>query len=155
MILYLRIYGVFYYFSQSVRKNFEYGIHHFLLESNQIVEIDDTILVCQGLSHFVDEWLWKAQSIDFVEKDRHDNPEQVHNNVSDTWLVVFKEQFEFIGFCFYRAKLILSEIKVLYIYWLQTLCNNYGHISRQHKRKLSVIQVSYLLNRKALYFLLF
>ena len=129
MFLYFGIQSVFYYFPKCIRKNFYDSIHDFLLEPNQVVEIYETILVCQGLSYFIYKCLWKAQSIYLVEEDWHYNPEQVHNNVSDTWLIVFNEEFEFIVFCLYLRDSILCKIKVPHIYWLQTLCKNYGHIT--------------------------
>ena len=68
--------------SQEEGKHFDDGVRVLLLQSEQIVEVNESVLLEQVSAHFVNELFRETYLVEVVEEDAHQDPEEVDNDVA-------------------------------------------------------------------------
>lgn len=73
---------------EEERQDVDDVVHDLLAEPKEVVEVDLAVLLVEGLTHFLDELRRKVQVFEVVEPLTDDDPEEVHDEVVESALVV-------------------------------------------------------------------
>ena len=75
------------YLGEEEGQDIDDTIHDWLFQSNQVVEVNHSVLLAQGWAHLPDKLVWEAQVVVISEPSGNHDPEKVDNKVVETGFV--------------------------------------------------------------------